>query len=87
MEVFKGLLQSFTMTAVVVVAAVVFIPKSPKASFDEVKAFSHEVVYSVNVTDSDMVVKEDELTLVLESQTEKYLETIPIGKSFGSFTD
>ena len=86
MEVFKGLFQSFTMTAVVVVAAVVFIPKSPKASFDEVKAFSHEVVYSVNVTDSDMVVKEDELTLVLESQTEKYLETIPIGKSFGSFT-
>jgi len=86
MEVFKGLFQSFTMTAVVVVAAVVFIPKSPKASFDEVKAFSHKVVYSVNVTDSDMVVKEDELTLVLESQTEKYLETIPIGKSFGSFT-
>ena len=87
MEVFKGLFQSFTMTAVVVVAAVVFIPKSPKASFDEVKAFSHEVVYSVNVTDSDMVVKEDELTLILESQTEKYLEIIPIGKSFGSFSN
>jgi hypothetical protein len=86
MEVFKGLFQSFTMTAIVVVAAVVIIPKSPKASFDEVKAFSHEVVYSLNVTDSDGVVKEDELTVILESQTERFESVVPIGKSFGSFT-
>jgi hypothetical protein len=86
MEVFKGLFQSFTMTAIVVVAAVVLIPKSPKASFDEVKAFSHEVVYSLNVTDSDNVVKEDELTVILESQTERFESVVSIGKSFGSFT-
>ena len=86
MEVFKGLFQSFTMTAIVVVAAVVIIPKSPVASFDEVKAFSHEVVYSLNVTDSDGVVKEDELTVILESQTERFESVVPIGKSFGSFT-
>lgn len=87
MEVFKGLFQSFTMTAIVVVAAVVIIPKSPVASFDDVKAFSHEVVYSLNVTDSDGVVKEDELTVILESQTERFESVVPIGKSFGSFTD
>jgi hypothetical protein len=86
MEVFKGLFQSFTMTAIVVVAAVVIIPKSPKASFDEVKAFSHEVIYSLNVTDSDNVVKEDELTVILESQTERFESAVPIGSSFGSFT-
>ncbi|MDD3129589.1 MAG: hypothetical protein PHW21_04400, partial [Candidatus Izemoplasmatales bacterium] len=47
LEVIKGLIQAFSVTVVAVIAVTVFIPKSPKASFDEVKVFSSEIIYQV----------------------------------------
>jgi hypothetical protein len=86
-EVLKSIIQAATVTVVAVVAVVVITPKSPKASFDEIKAFSHDLIYQVTVTDEDLVVENDELTLVLKNQLEEYVKTITIGENIGSFTD
>jgi hypothetical protein len=86
-EVLKSIIQAATVTVVAVVAVVVITPKSPKASFDEVKAFSSELIYQVTVTDEDLVVENDELTIVLKNQLEEYVKTITIGENIGSFTN
>jgi len=86
-ELIKSLLQAFTITVVSVVVVIAFIPKSPLASFDQVKAFSHEVIYQVQISDEDNVVQDDILKIVLENQFHKYEQNITIGQNFGSFKD
>jgi len=84
-ELIKSLLQAVTVTVVSVVAVVVFMPKSPVASFDQVKAFSHEIIYQVEISDQDNVVENDTLKIILESQLYKHEQSITIGQNFGSF--
>ncbi|MDT8336240.1 MAG: hypothetical protein RQ856_00280 [Candidatus Izemoplasmatales bacterium] len=86
-EIIKSLFQAVTVTVVAVVAVTVFIPSSPKARFDEVKAFSHEIIYQVSVTDQDLVVEDNQLKLVLESQFERIEQWISIGQNYGSFSE
>jgi hypothetical protein len=85
-DIVKGLFQAFTVTVVAVVAVTVFIPKSPVASFDKVKAFSHEIIYQVNVLDEDNIVKSNEVFLVAESQYETFKRPISLGDNYGTFT-
>lgn len=85
-DIVKGLFQAFTVTVVAVVAVTVFIPKSPVASFDKVKAFSHEIIYQVNVLDEDDIVKSNEVFLVAESQYGEIKRPISLGTNYGSFT-
>ena len=86
LEVIKGLIQAFSVTVVAVIAVTVFIPKSPKASFDEVKVFSSEIIYQVSVTDEDNIVEDDQVKLILENQMENLEEVIVVGKNIGSFS-
>ena len=85
-EAIKSIFQALTITVVAVVAVVVLIPNSPKASFDEVKVFSNEVIYHVSVTDSEGIVEGDKLKIVLENQLNKYESSLDIGSNYGSFT-
>ena len=86
-DIIKSLFQAFTVTVVAVVAITVFIPNSPLASFDKVKAFSHEIIYQINVKDIDNIVQDNEIKLVAESQYGKVEKIISIGDNYGSFTN
>ena len=85
-DIIKSLFQAFTVTVVAVVAVTVFIPNSPIASFDKVKAFSHEIIYQVNVKDIDNIVLDNDIKLIAESQYGKVEKIISIGDNYGSFT-
>jgi len=84
-DLVRSIVQAFTLTVVAVVAVTVFIPKSPIASFDKIKAFSHEIIYQINVTDEDQVLENDQLILVAESQYERIEQIIKVGQNYGSF--
>ncbi len=86
-DIIKSLFQAFTVTVVAVVAVTVFIPNSPLASFDKVKAFSHEIIYQLNVQDVDNIVQDNEIKLIAESQYGRVEKIISIGDNYGSFTD
>lgn len=86
-DLVRSIVQAFTLTVVAVVAVTVFIPKSPIASFDKIKAFSHEIIYQINVTDEDQVLENDQLILVAESQYERIEQIIKVGQNYGSFKD
>jgi hypothetical protein len=84
-EIIKSLFQAVTATVVSVVAVTVLIPKSPIANFEEIKVFSHEIIYELNVTDEELTVKDDTLTLILENQYFSVSKPITIGYNYGSF--
>lgn len=86
-DLVRSIVQAFTLTVVAVVAVTVIIPKSPIASFDKIKAFSHEIIYQINVTDEDQVLENDQLILVAESQYERIEQIIKVGQNYGSFKD
>lgn len=86
-QIFKSLFQALTTTVVTVVFVVVIIPNSPKASFDEIKAFSDEIIYQVSVSDSDNAVAESSIKVILENQITKEVDFIGVGQSMGSFSD
>lgn len=86
-DLVRSIVQAFTLTVVAVVAVTVFIPKSPIASFDKIKAFSHEIIYQINVTDEDKVLEDDQLILVAESQYERFEQVIKVGQNYGSFKE
>ncbi|MDY0024245.1 MAG: hypothetical protein RBR66_04880, partial [Candidatus Izemoplasmatales bacterium] len=86
LEILKSLFQSFSVTVVAVVAVVVFVPNSPKANFDNIKVFSHEIIYQVSVTDEDNAIKGNQLKIVLEDQFGKQEQLISLGQNYGSFS-
>ncbi|MFA7075161.1 MAG: hypothetical protein WC152_00625 [Candidatus Izemoplasmatales bacterium] len=68
-------------------AIVVLVPSSPKATIESVKAFTHDIVYQVNVTDSDGAITNDTLKIILENQFEYYEVLLEPGLSAGSFSN
>jgi hypothetical protein len=86
-QMFKSLFQALTTTVVAVVVVVTIIPNSPKASFDEIKAFSDEIIYQVSVSDLDNAVEESSIKVILENQITKEVDFIGVGQSMGSFSD
>ncbi len=86
-QLLKSLFSSFSVTVIALVAVIVVIPRSPKVSFENIKAFSDEIVYQVKITDEDSVVKNEDLTIILENQFEKRVNTLRLGDNLGSFTN
>ena len=86
-ETIKTMIMSFTATVTAVVAIAVLVPSSPKATIESVKAFTHDIVYQVNVTDSDGAITNDTLKVVLENQSEYYEVLLEPGLSAGSFSN
>jgi hypothetical protein len=84
-NILKTWLTSFTMTLGVVFLVVVFIPRSPKASFIQVTSFQNEVYYQVMITDEDQALDLDRLKIVLSNQLEHYENPLSLGQSIGSF--
>ena len=85
-ELIKSLFQAFSVTVVAVVAVVVFIPRSPKANFDDIKVFSHEIIYQVSVTDEDNAIEGNPIKIILENQFGREEQVISLGQNLGSFT-
>jgi len=86
-DAIKNLMSTFAMATVAVVAAVIFIPASPKADIIKAVSLSHEIVYQVNVTDEDNALDSSTLFVVLENQLEYYEKQISLGENSGYFDD
>ena len=86
-ETIKSLMMTFTATVTAVVAIAVLVPSSPKATIESVKVFTSDIVYRVNVTDSDGAITNDTLKVVLENQSEYYEVLLEPGLSAGSFSN
>ena len=84
-EAIRSFISSFTLTAIVVVAAAVAIPKSPVASIENVKTFESEIVYQVTVTDEDQALDLTSLEIVLDGQLEDYSAELDLGINVGIF--
>ncbi len=84
-EAIKDLMSTFAMSTIVVVAAVILIPASPKAEVIKTVALSEEIVYQVNVTDQDNALDLSTLFVVLENQLEYYEQSICVGENSGYF--
>ncbi len=84
-EAIKDLMSTFAMSTIVVVAAVILIPASPKAEVIKTVALSEEIVYQVNVTDQDNALDLSTLFVVLENQLEYYEQSISVGENSGYF--
>ncbi|MBN2696561.1 MAG: hypothetical protein JXR38_03370, partial [Bacilli bacterium] len=86
-EMLKTALQSVAITVSAVVAVVVFVPKSPIATLDNVQAFTNEVAFHVEVTDEDNAIYPGSLKAILENQTERYEQSLDLGSTSGSFIE
>lgn len=84
-EIVKTWLSSFVVTAVAVVAVLVYIPKSPEATLLKVTELEDQITYQVKVTDEDHALDLDSLKVVLENQMERYETSISLGESSGYF--
>jgi hypothetical protein len=85
LNVIKTWLTSLSMTVGVVFLVVVFIPKSPKATFVQVTSHQHGVYYQVHVTDEDQAIETESLKIVLTNQLENYEQSLSLGFSLGAF--
>ena len=84
-KVLRSFMSSLTLTAVAVIAVAVAIPRSPKASIQNVKVFEHEIAYQIIVTDLDQALDLDSLKVVLEGQLETYEQPLYLGLNVGLF--
>jgi hypothetical protein len=87
LEILKSWMSSFVVTAVAVVAAVVYIPASPKAEIISLKAFEHEIVYQVDVVDPDHALDLSTLKVVLTNQFGSLEVPLSLGMNVGYFED
>lgn len=87
LEILKSWMSSFVVTIGVVVAAVVWIPKSPQARIINLQAFEREIVYQVDVTDADHALDLSSLKIVLSNQFGSFEMPIVLGMNVGIFED
>ena len=85
LEILKSWMTSFVMTTTIVIVAVVFIPKSPKATILNTKVFSDAITYQVMITDEDMALNLETLNITLENQFETYTYPLSLGLNVGVF--
>jgi hypothetical protein len=83
----KNLFSSFAVTVGAVIIAVTVIPKSPKATIENLNIFENQVVYQVEVTDEDHALDLKSLKIVLDNQFETYEYPLNLGKNVGLFED
>ena len=84
-ETLRTFMSSFTLTAIVVVAVAISIPKSPIAVIEDVKIFETDIVYQVLVTDEDEALDLSSLKIVLDGQLEDYTYPLSLGLNVGVF--
>lgn len=84
-EIVKTWLSSFVVTVVAVITVVVFVPKSPEATFIKVMALEDVITYQVKVTDEDQALDLDSLKVVLENQMDYFEVDIDLGETSGYF--
>lgn len=84
-EIVKTWLSSFVVTAAVIVAVTLFIPKSPQASIIKAEGLIDMITYQVAVTDEGQALQLDSLIVVLESQLERFEVSIGLGETSGYF--
>ncbi len=87
LEIVKSWMTSFVITASAVIVAVVMIPSSPKAEFNQVQAFKNQIVYQVEVTDADNAIDINTLEIILENQFEYYAFPLELGVNVGEFSN
>lgn len=85
LEILKSWMSSFVVTVGVVVAVVVFVPRSPKAEIISAQAFEHEIIYQVQVTDADHALDLSTLKIVLTHQFGTYEVPLSLGMNVGLF--
>ncbi len=86
-EAIKDLMSTFAMSTVAVVAVVTLVPSSPKAEIIKSVPLSEEIVYQVNVEDSDNALDLSTLFVVLENQLEYYEQSVSLGETSGFFDE
>ena len=86
LEIIRSWFTSFAVTAVAVVAVVVFVPRSPSAGFERLEVFANQIIYSLQVTDEDAAIIEGTLKLVVENQMEYYETSLDLGQNAGIIT-
>ncbi|MBN2300301.1 MAG: hypothetical protein JXC31_03835, partial [Acholeplasmataceae bacterium] len=87
LEILKSWMTSFVITTAAVVVTVVAIPSSPKASINQLQIFQDQIVYQVEITDSDNAIQSNSLEIILENQFEHYAIDLDLGVNIGSFTE
>lgn len=87
LEILKSWMTSFVITVSAVVVAVVTIPESPKAEFNQVQVFKNQIVYQVEVTDADNAIDINTLEIILENQFEHYSVSLELGVNVGEFSN
>ena len=75
---------SFAVTAAVVVTVIVVNQNVVSANFLDVKAVGNEIIYSVEIVDSDNRIASNSLQLEIKGSFEKYIISLGTGKSTGS---
>jgi hypothetical protein len=85
LEVLKSWMTSFVMTATILIVAIIYVPKSPKATIIDVQSFYDAITYQVLVTDEDMALDINTLNITLENQFEKYTYPLSLGLNVGVF--
>lgn len=87
LEIVKSWMTSFVITSSAIIIAVVTIPSSPKAEFNQVQVFNNQIVYQVEVTDADNAIDLETLEIVLENQFEHYAYPLELGINVGEFSN
>ncbi|MGD9762062.1 MAG: hypothetical protein AB7U52_06505, partial [Candidatus Izemoplasmatales bacterium] len=64
----------------------VVVPVNLTAVFEDIKIFSTEVVYQMNVTDVDNIIEVGQLKLVLDDGFTQVVQDVYLGDNFGSFS-
>ena len=85
MEILKTWMSSFVMATAAIVATILFIPASPKASIVNLQVFQTEIIYQVEITDEDQALELDTLVIVLSNQFVNISRTLDLGKNVGIF--
>ncbi|PKK97981.1 MAG: hypothetical protein CVV57_09630 [Tenericutes bacterium HGW-Tenericutes-2] len=85
LEILKTWMSSFVMATVAVIATIVFIPSSPKASIVNLKVFQTEIIYQVEITDQDQALDLNTLTIVLSNQFVNISRSLELGTNVGIF--
>ncbi len=84
-EILRNFMASFTLTAIVVVAVVTRLPKSPVASIENVNIFENQIVYQILVTDEEQALDLSSLKVVLDGQLEDFEYPLELGVNVGVF--
>ena len=80
-------MSSFTLTAIVVVAVAISIPKSLIEVIKDIKTFETDIAYQFVVTDEDEALDLSSLKIVLDGQLEDYTYPLSLGLNVGVFED